>query len=69
MIAEAVVQKDGVFIKGFKPSTYEKVITVRIEQVPSTKKQASPRGILHKYANAALMAKEAGAWKSRVKDE
>lgn len=69
MIAEAIIRKDGLFIKGYKPDKQGKRITVRIEQLPEQSAPPTCRGILQKFAKKELISKEANAWKNRVRDE
>lgn len=68
MITEAIVRKDGIFVKGFKPSTRSGKITVHVEQLNSGK-LPSCRGILSRYANKKLIPTEKDAWRKRVRDE
>jgi hypothetical protein len=68
MITEAIVQKDGLFIKGYKPSRKGARVVVHVEEV-SEKKQGSCRGMLSRYKNPSLIKQEKQAWRKKVRDE
>ena len=64
MIAKAVIQKDGVFIKGFHPPGRKRNVFVKIELVKNEEKKA--RGFLRDFADQGLRKKEKTAWLNSI---
>jgi hypothetical protein len=62
MIAEAIVQKDGLFIKGYKPSSKGARIVVHVEEI-GKKTHESCRGLLARYRNPSLIEHEKNGWR------